>query len=114
MFCVADTKEEATNIVKPVIDHFVKSMRAASAQTLQPRWDGENYKKLLNERVEFFSGENFFKNAILGNVEDCIQTILEIKKEVKNVHLVLKPSSSDFLQNCSMLKIFSEKIKSKS
>ena len=114
VFCVADTKEEATNIVKPVIDHFVKSMRAASAQTLQPRWDGENYKKLLNERVEFFSGENFFKNAILGNVEDCIQTILEIKKEVKNVHLVLKPSSSDFLQNCSMLKIFNEKIKSKS
>ena len=111
VFCVADTKAEAINIAKPAIDHFVKSMRAASAQTIQPKWDYENYQKLLDERYEFFSGDNFFKNAILGNVEDCIQTIHEIKKEVKNVHLVLKPSSSDFLHNCSMLKIFTKKIK---
>ncbi|MDD2357832.1 MAG: LLM class flavin-dependent oxidoreductase [Thiovulaceae bacterium] len=111
VFCVADMKEEAINTAKPTIDYFVKSMRAASAQTLQPRWDEENYKKLLAERVEFFSGENFFKNAILGNVEDCIQTILEIKKEVKNLHLVLKPSSSSFERNYSMLKIFNTKIK---
>ena len=111
VFCVADTKEKALSIARPTIDHFIKSMRAASSSTIQPKWDHENYKKLLDERYEFFNGDNFLNNAILGTVEDCIEDIHEITKEVKNVHLALKPSSSDFETNCSMLKIFNSKIK---
>ena len=111
VFCVADTKEKALSIARPTIDHFIKSMRAASSSTIQPKWDHENYKKLLDERYEFFNGDNFLNNAILGTVEDCIEQINEITKEVKNVHLALKPSSNDFETNCSMLKIFNSKIK---
>ncbi len=111
VFCVADSKEEAVNRAKPVIDHFVKSMKAVSSQTIQPKWDEQNYKKLLQQRYEFFNGENFFNNAILGTIQDCIQTIVEIKKEVRNVHLILKPSSSDFGINRLMLNIFNTEIR---
>ena len=111
VFCVADSKQAALDIARPVIDHFIKSMRAASASTIQPRWDYDNYQKLLEERYEFFNGENFLNNAILGTPQECIESIQKITKEVKNLHLALKPSSSDFETNRSMLKIFNSKIK---
>ncbi|MBU0632201.1 LLM class flavin-dependent oxidoreductase [bacterium] len=111
VFCVADTKEAAVDIAKPAIDHFIKSMRAASAQSMKPVWDEENYKKLLEQRYEFFAGENFLLNGIIGTQEDCIAKIKEIDREVKNVHLILKPATADFGESKIMLNTFNSKIR---
>jgi alkanesulfonate monooxygenase SsuD/methylene tetrahydromethanopterin reductase-like flavin-dependent oxidoreductase (luciferase family) len=111
VFCVADSHEEAVKIAKPSVEHFIKCMRAVSAQTLQPKWDEENYKKLFGEREVFFDGQKFFDNGIIGTAQECIDAINKITKEVRNVHVALKPSSPHFEKNCLMLKSFNTNIR---
>ncbi|MDD5051346.1 MAG: LLM class flavin-dependent oxidoreductase [Sulfuricurvum sp.] len=111
VFCVADTKEDAYRIARPAVDHFVKSMRAASAQTPAPKWDRDKYDAILHERETFFDGQKFFDNAILGTPAECIDTIKTIQKELPNIHLVLKPSSSDSGENRLMLTVFNSQIR---
>ncbi|MDD2830245.1 MAG: LLM class flavin-dependent oxidoreductase [Sulfuricurvum sp.] len=111
VFCVADTYDEAYTIARPSVDHFVKSMRAASAQIPPPIYDQDKYDAILAEREAFFDGEKFFDNAILGTTEQCIATIKTIQKELTNVHLILKPSSADSGQNRLMLCEFNVKIR---
>ncbi|MFH0709435.1 MAG: LLM class flavin-dependent oxidoreductase [Pseudomonadota bacterium] len=111
VFCVADTYDEAYTIARPSVDHFVKSMRAVSAQIPQPIYDQDKYDAILAEREAFFDGEKFFDNAILGTTQQCIATIKTIQKELTNVHLVLKPSSADTGQNRLMLCQFNAQIR---
>lgn len=111
VFCVADTYEEAYQISRPAVDHFVKSMRAASSQIPQPTYDYDKYTAILSEREAFFDGQNFFNNAILGTPSECISTIKTIQKELTNVHLVLKPSSAESGQNRVMLCEFNANIR---
>lgn len=111
VFCIADTYDDACRIVRPSIDHFVKSMRAASSEVPAPKWDRQNYDAILKEREAFFDGQKFFDNAILGTPSQCIDTICNIQKLLPNIHLVLKPSSSDASQNYLMLEDFNTKIR---
>ena len=111
VFCVADTYDEAYRIARPAVDHFVKSMRAVSAQIPQPKYDQDKYNAILQEREAFFDGQKFFDSAILGTPDECITTIKTIQKELNNIHLVLKPSSSDPGQNRMMLSVFNSEIR---
>jgi alkanesulfonate monooxygenase SsuD/methylene tetrahydromethanopterin reductase-like flavin-dependent oxidoreductase (luciferase family) len=110
-FCVADSYDEAYSISRPSIDHFVKSMRAASSYEMAPIWDRERYKELVKERVAFFDGEKFFREGIIGTVDECIEKIRTIQKELPNVTIALKPTASYFETNKEMLRIFNEKIR---
>ncbi|MFT7879989.1 MAG: LLM class flavin-dependent oxidoreductase [Sulfurimonas sp.] len=94
----------------PATDHFIKSMRAVKSKGKLPSFHQENYKALLDQRVKFFDGKNFLDNAILGNSGECQSQIEQIKREIKNLHLVLKVASSDPVQTREMLKRFSEEV----
>lgn len=111
VFCVADTYDEAYTMARPAVDHFVKSMRAASAEIPQPKYDQDKYDAILLEREAFFDGQKFFDSAILGTPDECIATIKSIQEELHNIHLVLKPSSSDAGQNRLMLSVFNSHIR---
>jgi len=111
VFCLADTAEEAYRISRPSIDHFVKCMRAASSDIPPPNFNREYYDAVLKEREAFFDGQKFFDNGIIGTAQQCIGTIKTIQKELPEIHLVLKPSSSDHGQNRTMLCEFNTKIR---
>ncbi len=111
VFCVADTAAEAQRIAIPGIDHFVKCMRAAQAEQHQPHFDLPNYEALLDERNAFFDGQTFFDNGIIGSPEGCIGHINTLSKEIKNLHLVLKPAATAFKENTTMLERFMNEIK---
>lgn len=113
VFGVAKTKAEAENIVLPATDHFVKSMRAIKAKGAQPEFNKENYDELLAQREAFFDASTFMKAAIVGDVDECVEQIEEIKNKIKNLHLVLKVASSDTDEVKEMLRIFSNEIKPK-
>ena len=111
VFCVANSYNEAYRIIRPSVDHFVKSMRAASSEIPPPKWDRKNYDSILKEREAFFDGQKFLDNAIMGTPSQCIEAIKTIKKEIANVHIALKPSSNDFNQNYDMLLEFNARIR---
>jgi alkanesulfonate monooxygenase SsuD/methylene tetrahydromethanopterin reductase-like flavin-dependent oxidoreductase (luciferase family) len=111
VFCVADSYDDAYRIARPSIDHFVKSMRAASSEIPAPKWNREQYDAILQEREAFFDGQKFFDNGIIGTHRECLQTIKIIQKELPNIHLVLKPSSADSSQNRMMLNVFNTHIR---
>lgn len=111
VFCVADSYEDAYRIARPSIDHFVKSMRAASSEIPPPRWNREHYDAILLERNAFFDGQKFFDHAILGTDKECLKTIQTIQRELPDIHLVLKPSSSDSGENRRMLSRFNTHIR---
>ena len=111
IFCIATTYEEAYAIARPSVDHFVKSMKAASAQIPQPKFDRSHYDAIIKERENFFDGEKFFTHGIIGTSHQCITTIKTIQKELPAVHLVLKPSSSDVGENRLMLALFNARIR---
>lgn len=113
VFCVADTTAEAQRIAIPGIDHFVKCMRAAQAEQQQPHFDAENYETLLNERKAFFDGQSFFDNGIIGAPQTCIEQIDELSGLISHLHLVLKPASTGFDENCLMLERFKRQIQPK-
>lgn len=111
VFCVSENREEAYRIARPAVDHFVKSMRAASSQIPAPKWDREHYDAILKEREAFFDGQKFFDNAIIGTWQECLTTIKTIQKELPDIHLVLKPSSSVSSENRTMLTLFNSLIR---
>jgi len=111
VFCVAESYEDAYRIARPSIDHFVKSMRAASSEIPPPTWNREKYDAILSEREAFFDGEKFFDNAIIGTYRQCLKTIQNIQNTLPDVHLVLKPSSSDSGENRLMLTLFNSHIR---
>jgi alkanesulfonate monooxygenase SsuD/methylene tetrahydromethanopterin reductase-like flavin-dependent oxidoreductase (luciferase family) len=111
VFCVAESYDDAYRITRPSIDHFVKSMRAASSEIPAPKWNREQYDAILKEREAFFDGQKFFDNGIIGTYRECLQTIKTIQKELPNIHLVLKPSSADASQNRAMLNVFNTHIR---
>lgn len=111
VFYVADTTAEAQCGAIPGIDHFVKCMRAVQAEQTQPHFNKENYETLLKEREAFFDGLKFFENGIIGSVDECLKIVKTIQKELPNIHLALKPSSSDSDQNRAMLTIFNTRIR---
>lgn len=111
VFCVAESYDDAYRIARPSIDHFVKSMRAASSEIPAPKWNREQYDAILKEREAFFDGQKFFDNGIIGTYRECLQTIKTIQKELPNIHLVLKPSSADASQNRAMLNVFNTHIR---
>lgn len=111
VFYVDDSYEQAARSVLPGIDHFVRCMRAVQEEQTQPSFDLEHYEALLNERKAFFNGQKFFDNGIIGTAEQCINTIKTIQKELNHVHLVLKPSSTDYTQNRLMLSQFNTHIR---
>ena len=113
VFGVAKTKAEATNIVLPATDHFVKSMRAIKVKGAQPEFNKENYDELLAQREAFFDATTFMQAAIIGDSDECIEQIKEIKGRIKNLHLVLKVASSEIATTKEMLSVFSKEIKSK-
>lgn len=105
-----ENKEVAKHNIKPVIDHFIKSMRAAGAELSQPHFNLEEHQKLLSSRADFFSATKFLDAAIFGNEDDCLATLMELKSHIPNLHIGLKPSSYDPKINQKMLVEFSQKI----
>ncbi|MGE4399513.1 MAG: LLM class flavin-dependent oxidoreductase [Campylobacterales bacterium] len=110
-FCVAGTTEEAVNAARPAIDHFVKSMRAASSYKKSPIFDEKRYTQLVRERYEFFDGGKFFDAGIIGDEDTCKRHIEYIKMKCPNATIALKPVGTTLRQNKQMLRIFNEKIR---
>ncbi len=110
-FCVADTLTDAVFLARPSIDHFVKSMRAASSYKKSPIFDEQRYAKLIEERYEFFDGGKFFDAGIIGDVDACIGHIKHIKEICPSADIALKPVGIDIETNKTMLRIFNEKIR---
>lgn len=111
VFCIADTTEDAYHSSRPSVDHFVKCMRAASADIPAPQFNRQQYEAILKERDAFFDGDKFINNGIIGTAQQCIATIKTIQKELTNVHLIIKPSSADSGENRTMLCEFNTKIR---
>ncbi len=110
-FCVADTTEEAASLARPAIDHFVKSMRAASSYKKSPIFDEKRYTQLVRERYEFFDGGKFFDAGIIGDEDACKRHIDYIKMKCPGAAIALKPVGTTLAQNKQMLRIFNEKIR---
>lgn len=110
-FCVADTTKEAINMARPAIDHFVKSMKAASSYKKSPIFDEKRYAELIRERYEFFDGEKFLDVGIIGDKKTCKKHINYIKTRCPNVSIAIKPVGTTLEQNRLMLRIFNEKIR---
>lgn len=111
VFHVAKTHKDAYKSAVVATDHFVKSMRSLNAHVMQPTFNKANYETLLAQRYEFFDAKKFMEASIVGTVKESIEKILEIKRRIQNLHLVLKPASTDAMITRSMLKIFSQQIK---
>jgi alkanesulfonate monooxygenase SsuD/methylene tetrahydromethanopterin reductase-like flavin-dependent oxidoreductase (luciferase family) len=111
VFCVAETTESAYRTARPAVDHFVKSMRAVSAEKMQPAWNRQNYDAILREREAFFDGRNFIDQGVIGTPQKCLDTLNTIRRALPDVHLILKPSSADPGQNRAMLYAFNTKIR---
>lgn len=109
-FYVDDSKEAAKPKVIASVDHFVKSMRAASSFNKSPSFDKENYANITKEREQFFDGQKFVNAAIYGSVDDCIAQIKDIKNKIPNATIALKLAGTDYETNARMLKIFKEQI----
>ena len=110
-FCVADTTEKAVEAALPSIDHFVKSMKAASSFKKSPYFDADRYAALIKERYEFFDGAKFFDSGIIGDATTCKGQLKLIKERLPNVSIALKPVGTDKQNNKQMLRIFNEKIR---
>ncbi|HEO97919.1 MAG: LLM class flavin-dependent oxidoreductase [Campylobacterales bacterium] len=111
VFCVAEDHESAYKQALPATDHFIKCMRAVQAKAEKPDFHQANYEALLNQRYQFFDGKVFLDNAILGNIGECAAQIVQLKRSIRHLHLVLKPASSSAEQTREMLKIFSRDIR---
>ncbi len=111
VFYVAKSAQEAFDTAVVATDFFVKSMRSLNANGTQPSFNKANYEALLKQRYDFFDAKKFMNASVVGTVEESIEKILEIKRRIKKLHLVLKPASMDAADTRSVLKIFSEKIK---
>lgn len=111
VFYVAETYKEAYEEAVVATEHFVKSMRSLNAHGTQPSFNKVNYKALLSQRYDFFDAQKFMQNALVGEAEKLIQEILQIKRRIKNLHLVLKVASTNAQTTREVLKNFSTQIK---
>lgn len=109
-FYVDESREKAKQNIIASVDHFVKSMRAASSFNKSPSFDKENYANITKEREQFFDGQKFVNAAIYGTVEDCIEQIKDIKSKIPNITIAIKPAGTDFATNAKMLTTFKDKI----
>lgn len=110
-FYVAKSNDEAYVKARPAIDHFAKSMRAASSFHKSPHFDKSKYEQLIAERNTFFDGQKFFDCGIIGDEKTCIDKIKEIEKRLCNVTITLKLLGVDLLENRALLDVFNEKIR---
>jgi alkanesulfonate monooxygenase SsuD/methylene tetrahydromethanopterin reductase-like flavin-dependent oxidoreductase (luciferase family) len=111
VFYIATTYREAYENAVVATDHFVKSMRSLNAYKTQPAFQKENYKALLAQRYDFFDAKKFMDASIIGTVEESIENILNIKRRIGNLHLVLKVASFNAQETRKVLKLFSQEIK---
>lgn len=111
VFHVAKTHKEAYEDAVVATDHFVKSMRSLNAFKPQPQFNRQNYETLLSQRYDFFDAKKFIDAAIVGTPQEAIQTILQLKRRIPNLHLVLKPASSDAGVTKEVLSTFNTQIK---
>ena len=110
-FYVAKSNEEAAYKARPAIDHFAKSMRAASSFNKSPHFNKLYYEKLIAERNTFFDGAKFFDCGIIGDAKTCIEKIKTIQARLSNVTLTLKPLGVDLLENVALLRAFNETVR---
>lgn len=110
-FYVAPSIEEAENKACPAIDHFAKSMRAASSFNKSPHFNRSQYEKLIAERNTFFDGQKFFDCGIIGDAQACIEKIKAIQTKLAHVTITLKPLGVDLLENVALLRTFNEKVR---
>ena len=110
-FYVAKSNEEAAYKARPAIDHFAKSMRAASSFNKSPHFNKLHYEKLIAERNTFFDGAKFFDCGIIGDAKTCIEKIKAIQERLSNVTLTLKPLGVDLLENVALLRTFNETVR---
>lgn len=110
VFYVADSYKEAYKNAVVATDHFVKCMRSLNAGGIQPTFNKINYNALLAQRYEFFDAKKFMEASIVGTVEESIEKISDIKRRIKNLHLILKPASTNAMISRGLLKIFSQQI----
>ncbi len=111
VFSAAKTHREAKEMALVATDHFVRSMRAVRSKKEQPSFNKQNYEKLLEQRYDFFDAKTFMDAAIVGTDEECIEQIQQIKKRIKNLHLVLKVASSDISKCRAILHSFAMDIR---
>lgn len=110
-FYVASSIEEAAYKARPAIDHFAKSMRAASSFNKSPHFNRSQYEKLIAERNTFFDGQKFFDCGIIGDAQACIEKIKAIQTKLAHVTITLKPLGVDLLENVALLRTFNEKVR---
>lgn len=110
-FLAAHSTQEAQEKAKPAIDHFAKSMRAASSFNKSPCFDKERYAKLIKERDTFFDGQKFFDNGIIGDIQECIDKLLLIKRRLLNVHVVFKFLGTNVAENKALMDFFQQHIR---
>lgn len=110
-FYVAECHASACVNARPMIDHFAKSMRAASAFNKSPYFNRRHYEKLIAERDTFFDGEKFFECGIIGDSKACIKKIKTIQKALCNVTIALKPLGADLFENVDLLRKFNETVR---
>ena len=109
--CVEESIQKAIELARPSIDHFVKSMKAASSYKKSPIFDEQRYEGLIKERYEFFDGAKFFDSGIIGDAATCIERVRELQERCPNASIALKPVATTLAQNKQMLRIFNEKIR---
>ncbi|EEO25413.1 LLM class flavin-dependent oxidoreductase [Helicobacter winghamensis] len=61
-------------------------------------------------RADFFSKEKILENMIIGTPQDCLEQILELKKQVPITTLSLKLLSSRLEDSKNILKLYKERI----
>jgi len=108
---VASSTEEAESKARPAIDHFAKSMRAASSFHKSPHFNHAHYTKLIAQRSAFFDGQKFFDCGIIGDAKTCIEKIKAIQARLQHVTLTLKPLGVDLLENVALLRAFNETVR---
>jgi len=59
-------------------------------------------------RADFFSKNKILDNAIIGTPKDCLEQILELKKQVPFTTLSLKLLSSKIEDSKNILKLYKE------
>ncbi|MBE0495179.1 MAG: LLM class flavin-dependent oxidoreductase [Campylobacterales bacterium] len=109
--CIDPDHEQALAFARPALDHFAKSMRAASSFGVAPRFDPQKYQSLITQRDVFFDGEKMFHCGIIGNEEACIAKLRNIKEHLENVTVVFKPLGTNFLTNSTFLRRFNDDVR---
>lgn len=107
----SSSHEKACLRARPAIDHFAKSMRAASSFHKSRHFDSKKYESLIAERNYFFDGEKFFECGIIGDARACIEKLERIEKTLPNVCVAFKPLGIDLDENSEILRFFNDHVR---